>query len=64
MNDLFKMFPDLPRFPKRSIDRRVAEVKARAEAVRQQMMRTVKERKAAAARVRQYWEMQRTKWKG
>ena len=63
MNDLFKLFPELPRFPKRSTERRVAEVKKRAEEVRQQVLRAVKQRRAAAERVRRYWETRMTKRK-
>jgi hypothetical protein len=66
LNDLFQLFPELPRFPKQSIDRRrhVAEIKGRIAEVRRQATRAVEQRKAMAERVRKYWEMYRTKRKG
>jgi hypothetical protein len=53
MDDLFGLFPDLPWFPKRRVDAKLREVRARAEAARERMLRAVAGHQIAIDRKRQ-----------
>jgi hypothetical protein len=59
MNDLFKLFPDLPCFPKRkqSPSQAMAEMQRRVQEIQGQLTRTIEHRKAASERVRRYRAM-------
>ena len=66
LNDLFTLFPELPRIRKPSVDRdrQVAEMKKRAEEVRRRVAHAVRQRNAATERVRLYLEAHRMKRQG
>jgi hypothetical protein len=53
MDDLFALLPDFAWFPKRRIDARLGEVRARAELARRRMIETIAVNQAVIERKRQ-----------
>jgi hypothetical protein len=51
-NDLFAIFPDLPRMRHRTPEEQVAQVRRQAEATRERANRNIERQRAASARVR------------
>jgi hypothetical protein len=52
LNDLFAIFPDLPRLPKRSVDEGARRMRLKAELMRQTIARNTVVRRAAVQRVK------------
>jgi hypothetical protein len=56
MRDLFDIFPDLPRGRRQPVGDRIAEIRRRADAMREKMRINARDKKAAAARNKAAWE--------